>query len=240
VPVAISLAGVLLLAGAFVLARYCRRFTSRIKRRWQSLSAGVAVAYVFVNVIPELEEHRPVVAGSAMVTLLDAEKRIYLWALAGFVIFAGLSRLRLRRSRDAPRSAGAGLVFWAEMAGYALYTLMIGYLLVHREDQTLLSLELFVFAMGLHLFMVDTELVERFQGRYERRGRILLAFCVLFGWLLGTIDAFPESFTSRLFAFVVGGVVITAAHEELPAEDFGRFGWFAGGAALYATLLMLI
>jgi hypothetical protein len=179
-----------------VLARYCRRFTLRIKRRWRALSPGVAVAYVFVNVIPELEEHRPIVAGSANGTLLDAEKPIYVWALAGFITFAGLSRLRFRTNSGTTRSVGSGLVYWAEMAGYALYTLLIGYLLVHREDPTLLSLELFVFAMGLHLFMVDNELVEQLGNRYEQRGRILLVFGVLLGFILGTVDAFPDSFTS--------------------------------------------
>jgi hypothetical protein len=64
--------------------------------------------------------------------------------------------------------------------------------------------------------------------------------CVMVGWVLGTFDAFPDTLTSRLFAFVVGGVVITAAHDERPAEENGRFWWFAAGAACYATLLMLI
>jgi hypothetical protein len=237
VPTAITLAGALLLSSAFPLACYFRRFTARIKHRWQALSAGVAGAYVFVNIIPELEVHRPIIAVSAMGALLDAEKRVYLWALAGFVTFVGLSRLRYLTPS---RALGASLVYWAEMAGYSLYTLLLGYLLVHREDATLLSLELFVFAMGLHLFMLDNELAEQFEGGYEPRGKILLASFVLVGWVLGTADAFPDFLTSRLFAFVVGGVVITSANEELPVEEGGRFWWFVGGAAFYAILLMLI
>jgi len=236
-PTAITLAGALLLSSAFPLARYFRPFTARIKHRWQALSAGVAVAYVFVNIIPELEVHRPIIAGSAMGALLDAEKRVYLWALAGFVTFVGLSRLRYLTPS---RALGASLVYWAEMAGYSIYTLLLGYLLLHREDATLLSLELFVFAMGLHLFMLDNELAEQFEGGYEPRGRILLASFVLVGWVLGTADAFPDFLTSRLLAFVVGGVVITSANEELPVEEGGRFWWFVGGAAFYAMLLMLI
>jgi hypothetical protein len=39
---------------------------------------------------------------------------------------------------------------------------------------------------------------------------------------------------------VVGGVVITAAHEEWPGEESNRFWWFAVGAASYSALLMLI
>ena len=101
---AISFCGILVLASAFAAAYVCHRFTVQIRHRWQALSAGVAMAYVFVSVMPELEEHRPIVAGSAMGTLLDAEKKIYLWALAGFVAFAGLSRLRFVQRANGARS----------------------------------------------------------------------------------------------------------------------------------------
>jgi hypothetical protein len=198
------------------------------------------MAYVFVNVMPELEEHRPIVAGSVAGTLLDAEKRIYLWALSGFVAFAGLSRLRFVQRTNGARGDGARIVYWGAMTGWGIYMMLIGYLMLHREDASMLSLWLFVLAMGLHILMMDGELVERFEGIYEPNGRILLVSCLLLGWALGSIDALPESLTSRLFAFVVGGVVITSAHEELSFEESGRFGWFVGGAAAYATLLMLI
>lgn len=239
-PQVISFVGAALLACAFVLSDYCRQFTATIKRTWQALSAGVAVAYVFMNVIPELEEHRPTVAGSAIGTVLDAEKRIYLWTLAGFVTFVGLSRFPAGSNPNSSQTVSTKVPFWGEMLGYSLYTLLIGYLLVHRENTSLLSLGLFVFAMGLHLFMVDIELVEQFERFYQPWGRMLLIASVLVGWMLGIFDAFPDSFTSRLFAFVIGGVVVISAREELPEGQSRRFWWFAGGAFSYAALLMLV
>jgi hypothetical protein len=236
-PAGFSLGGSLLLAIAFVLARYCRKFTLHIERRWHALSAGVVVAYVFVNVMPELEEHRAAVAGSAIGNVLDIEKRIYLWALAGFVAFAGLSRLR-----SAPAGAFRSIarLYSGTIAGYALYMMLIGYLLVRREDATILSLGLYVFAIGLHLFMMDSELAEQFERRYEPTGRVVLACCVLIGWVLGIVGAFPDSITSRLFAFLAGGVLITSVHAEVRAEEGPRFWWFVGGTAAYATVLMLV
>jgi hypothetical protein len=235
-PAGISLGGSLVLASAFALSRYCRKFTLHIERRWNALSAGVVVAYVFINVMPELEEHRPTVAGSAIGTLLDADKRIYLWAMAGFVAFAGLSRLR-----SAPAGEGnVAPLYSGTMAGYALYVLLIGYLLVRREDASALSLGLYVFAIGLHLFMMDGELSEQFEHLYEPAGRVLMACCVLLGWVFGMAGAFPDSFTSRLFAFLAGGVLITSVHAEVRAEKGARFWWFVGGAGAYATILMLV
>ena len=237
---AVSFCGILLLSSAFLAAHIGRRFTVRIKRRWEALSAGVAMAYVFVNVLPELEEHRTIVANTAAGALLDAEKKIYLWALAGFVVFAGLGRVRAVRQIRRDGRGGGRIVFWGTMAGWATYMLLIGYLLLHREDASLLSLGLFVFAMGLHIFMVDNELADRYEGLYEPWGRLLLVSCLLLGWAMGMADTLSESVTSRLFAFVVGGVIVTSAHEELPVEENGRYGWFVGGAAAYATLLLLI
>jgi len=234
IPGAITFAGAAVLAGAFALSVFFRRTADRIQRRWQAFSAGVTVAYVFVNIIPELEEHRPTIAASSAGDLLDAEKRVYTWALAGFVTFVGLTRF-------ASQEGSHGKVpYWGEMTGYSLYTMLIGYLLVHREDPSLLALELFIFAMGLHLFLLDMELAERFRGQYQPWGRVLLMVSVLVGWLLGIWNALPDSFTSRLFAFVIGGVVVLSAHEELPEEGGRPFWWFVGGAICYATLLMLI
>lgn len=235
-----SFGGILALCGVFVGAHFCHRFTIQIQRRWKALSAGVAIAYVFVNVFPELEEHRSIVASTAAGTLLDAEKRIYLWALAGFIAFAGLGRLQFIQPTNGTQRRDEGIVYWGTMAGWAIYLLLIGYLLLHRDDSSMVSLWLFVSAMGLHIFMVDNQLSERFEGLYEPWGRLLLMFCLLVGWGMGAADALPESLTSRLFAFVVGGVVITSAHEEESFERSGRFWWFAGGASAYAVLLLLI
>jgi hypothetical protein len=97
-----------------------------------------------------------------------------------------------------------------------------------------------VFAIGLHLFIMDGELAEEYEGRYEPWGRVLLASSVIVGWALGIDAAFPESFTARLFAFLAGGVLITSVHAEMHAEERPRFWWFIGGAAVYATILMLV
>ncbi len=234
-----SFLGAALLAGAFPLAEWRRR-TPTSKHRWAALSAGVAVAYMFVNVLPELAEHQPTVTASAVGTLLNAEKRIYVWALAGFVTFAGLGKWRSERPAGQARAERPGSLFWLRMSGFAVYALLIGYLLVHREDTTLASLWLYAAAMGLHLFMLDLELVEQFPSLYEPRGRAILTAAVFLGWALGSMNALPEAFTSRLFAFILGGVTINSAHEEPGVGGPAQFAWFLGGAAAYAAILLLV
>lgn len=238
-PVSVSVAGTVLLMGSLLLSQRCRGLRQTIKWQWQALSAGVAVSYVFVSVIPDLEEHRPTITASAAGSILDSEKRVYLFALAGFVAFVGLRRLRVRVSADTRGSPRSKVTFWIEITGYSLYALVISYLLVRRESSTLVSMGLFVFAMGLHLFMVDGQLVQQLGSSYDRWGRTLLMLGMVLGCGLGLVDFLSASFTSRLFAFVLGGAVVLAAHEELPADE-GRFGWFLGGAFCYAIVLMLV
>ena len=238
-PVLASLAGSIVLMGSFVLSHHCGCLRATVKRQWEALSAGVAVAYVFIGVIPELEEHRLTIAASAAGSILDVEKRVYMYALAGFVAFVGLNHLRFHGTATTPRSTNSGVTYWVEITGYSLYVLLISYLLVHREDPTLVSLALFVFAMGFHLFMIDSQLAQQLGSPYDRWGRTLLTLSIPMGWGLGIVDALSDSFTSRLFAFVLGGVVVLSAYEELP-PDGGRLGWFLGGAFCYAMLLMLV
>ena len=94
--------------------------------------------------------------------------------------------------------------------------------------------------MSLHVFMLDIEMADRFGMVYEPNGRAMLASCVLLGWTLGMIGALPNGLTSRLFAFLLGGVMIISAHEEVSAEAGRTFWWFVGGASVYACVLLLI
>ena len=55
---------------------------------------------------------------------------------------------------------------------------------------------LYVFAMGLHIFMLDNQLTERFERTYEPWGRVLLVACLVLGWTMGASDALPETITS--------------------------------------------
>ena len=210
-----------------------------MKRQWEALSSGVAIAYVFLAVIPELEEHRPTIAASAAGNVLGAEKRVYLYALTGFMAFVGLNRLRCQGTDGKPGTRRFEVMYWVEITGHFVYLSLIGYLLVHRDDSTLISLALYVFAMGFHLFMIDSQLAEQLGRSYDRWGRLLLTFSIPLGWGLGIGDVLSDSLTSRLFAFVLGGVVVLSAYEELPAHH-GRFEWFLCGAFGYAMLLLLV
>lgn len=237
-----SLAAALVL-GAFYASgdRFRRSEEKGWKRRWISAAAGVSVAYVFVDVLPELAVRHEAFVKASGEGLLFAEQRIYLGALAGFVVFYGLEHMVLASRTRGRLHAGDGAgdaVYWLEVAGFAAYSSLIGYLLVGRAVAGGLALALYTAAMALHFYVVGHSLREEHGRAYDRAGRWVLALSVLAGWFVGAITHVSEAFLAPLFALVVGGVVITSMKAELPREGEGQFWPFCLGAAGFALLLL--
>jgi hypothetical protein len=236
-----SLGAVLVLGAVYVSGVWFWSSEAKGRRRWVSVAAGVSVAYVFVDVLPELALRHEMFVKAAGEGLRFAEQRIYLGALAGFVVFYGLEHMVLASRARGRRHAGEGAgdaVYWIEVAGFAAYSWLIGYLLVGRAAAGGLALALYTVAMALHFYVVGHSLHEEHGRAYDRGGRWILAAGVIAGWAVGAITHIPEAFLSRLFALLVGGVVITSIKAELPREGEGHFWPFCLGAAAYALLLL--
>lgn len=121
-----------------------------------------------------------------------------------------------------------------------LYNALIGYLLLHREEQDLRGLFFFAAAMGFHFLVNDYGLREDHRDTYHRVGRWVLAAAVAAGWVVGLWTTLNRAALAMLFAFLAGGVVLNVLKEELPEERQSRFWPFAAGAASYAALLLTI
>ncbi len=94
----------------YLLAGRLRAVQARFPRRWLSLAAGVSVAYVFVDILPELGARNRGLVAAAGGELLFAEQRIYIAALAGF--------------EELPRDDRQGR-FWWFVLGAAAYTIVL-------------------------------------------------------------------------------------------------------------------
>lgn len=210
---------------------------------WLSFAGGVSVAYVFVHLLPELAEHQETIGERARDSGLlgSAESHAYLIALLGLALFYGLERFARTAGgrREGDGKAGTPLpVFWIHLGSFALYNVLIGYLLVHREEADLRGLIIYAVAMSLHFVVNDQGLRDQHGQTYHRYGRWLLAVAPVAGFLLGIGIEVSPLLLSALFAFLAGGVILNVLKEELPEERKSRFWAFAGGAALYSALLL--
>ncbi len=126
---------------------------------WLSMAGGISVAYVFVHLLPDLAEEQQAIRKAVGETFSFLEYHVYLVALIGLAAFYGLERAaktsRHRRHGAGKEDAAGAGVFWLHVASFTVYNALIGYLLLHREQQGLRNLILFAFAMGVHFVVND-------------------------------------------------------------------------------------
>lgn len=197
-----------------------------------------------MHLLPELAEHQETLGERARDVgfLGSVESHAYLIALLGLGLFFGVERFA--RSTAGSRATDDGkqtplAVFWVHLGAFALYNVLIGYLLLHREEHDVRGLILYAVAMSLHFVVNDQGLRDQHGSIYHSYGRWLLAAASVAGLLLGLATRVSPLLLSTMFAFLAGGVILNVLKEELPEDRRSRFWAFATGAALYSALLLL-
>lgn len=214
----------------------------RIPRsRWLSFAGGVAVALVFLEILPELAESQKTVA-SALDAFSALKNHVYIVALIGLALFYGMDRM-VKTSRQRRRDEGAedrtsDGVFWLSMGVVATKNLTVGYLLA-KEPRTAVGLLLFTFALALEFMVGDRGMHADHQANYDRVGRWLLAGVLLVGWIAGVAGAVPDLGVTLLSALLAGMIVLNVLKEELPQERRSRFWAFVLGLVVYGGLLLI-
>ncbi|NLF32280.1 MAG: hypothetical protein GX591_15500 [Planctomycetes bacterium] len=231
-----TLAVTLVFVCIFLLGHRLRIHRRRRRRAGLSLAAGVAVAYVFVELLPELNEATErFVDATADRSLPMAEYHVHLAALIGFAVFYGLEHL-VTRTR---RATTAHTAFRVQIAGFAAYAALVGYLLIRGTALDRMWVPLYALAMGLHFLGVDHAMERENEQRYLRSGRYVLAAAAVLGWVCGAWVEIPVPVVTLLAGGVSGGVIINSMVMELPAEKDGRFWPFVIGAIAYAAIILL-
>lgn len=234
----LAVAVALVLAAAHLFGRYLRVLDHFPRSRWLSIAGGVSVAYVFVHVLPEISRAAAHV-GDEPLGIAFLERHVYLVALAGFLTYYGVERAAKQARADAAADEGVS-VFWMHVLAFACYNVLVGYLLLHREQAGLASLLVFGVAMALHFLVNDWGLRHHHGEVYHDRGRWVLALAILLGLGMGFFVPLDRQALAVLFAFLAGGVVLNVIKEEVPAERESRFWAFTFGAAGYTVVLLAI
>jgi len=209
----------------------------RGKRTALSFGAGMAAAYVFVHLMPELHAARAAFAESVDIELRFEGMAIYYLALVGFLAFYGLDVIRgaLHASED---PAHETLAFRLHVGGFAAYVMLMAYLLVHNLESSRISTFLYALPIMLHFLSVDHSLQEYHGAIYERVGRPMLAAASIAGWGIGLLIALPAYVLALLVAFISGAIIMNNTVMEMPSERDGRFVPFMVGGLVYGLILL--
>ncbi len=217
---------------------YPLRGVIKDQRSVLSASSGVAVAYVFVHVLPELSGARETfIASTSLPTQLDGMV-VYVFALVGFLFFYSLDHL----SRVARQAVGEGRRrvpnVNIKVGSFAAYVCLISYLLVNNLENSPLASALYAVAMAVHFLTFDHAFREEDGDGYRRRGHYILAAAALAGWSVGLLVALPRDVLALMLGFLSGGVLVNSAIVELPSDKGGRLVPFLAGSILYTMVLV--
>ena len=235
----------LFLATVFLCGGKLQAHRHRWRRAGISAAAGAAMAYVFIRLMPDLSEASDVYAGGASQKAMRlAETHVYLAALAGFVFFYGLEHMVAWSRRAATTGEierkSSDPIFLLHIGGFAAYGAVVSYTMVRGIGEASVPIILYALAMALHFLSVDHSLRREHGAAYERPGKYILAAAVVAGWACALITRIPEATVAILLGVVSGGVIMNSTIMELPREKEGRFWAFFLGAAVYATILLLL
>jgi zinc transporter ZupT len=212
-------------------------------RRVVSFSAGIAIAYVFMNFLPEL-------SGASELFLEHTrdlpypfpQHWVYGASLLGFVLFYGIEYISIPKlssvdGQKAQESLTEKARFFVTIVAYSLYTGLICYLLVRSLEGGYANEALYTVAMALHFLSLRYSLWNEYEDMFGRWGKNILGVSCLVGWLVAVFLPQPATVIITLLGFISGGVIMNTMIAELPRENQGRFLYFFLGAALYAGLL---
>lgn len=200
--------------------------------KFLSTGGGVAIAYVFVDLLPKLGKNDQLVRQALSGVFPYFEKHVYVMALLGFLLFFFVSR---KESVFGNRGS-----FWLSLFSYALFNFLVGYAVVDKNNPEVRPLALFTFAIALHYFVNDYSLSKEQSFFYDRVGKWMLIIALFLGWLLGLWIQLPKTSVALVSAFIGGGVIMNVTRHELPVDNPNDLSAFIISALTYAAVLLAL
>lgn len=213
---------VLIVAAVFAVGHLVSPWLFRLQQPFResvsSFSGGLASAYVFLHLLPEIS------TGGELLG-----PRIYVVVLVGLAGYYGVEIVIHRSRGDRGKRINARLHFLAS----AVYTCLLLFTLCQQlPDSAALTLATAV-TIGLHLVSNDFGLQEEYGERFVRRGRYLLVAATIAGYGLTFVREPHEEVLDLLTALLAGFIMFNAFRKELPEIREARFGAFLSGMGLF-------
>lgn len=224
-----SFLAVLLFMGVHLFAHRAEEWGDRKHARLLSFGGGVAIAYVFIDLLSKLGISQSEVSKALEGFFPFFERHVYVLALLGFLVFFVVEKNE--RSKKG---------YWLSLGSYAIFNFLVGYAVADKDDPEVQPLVLFTLAMALHFFTNDFSLSRTYEGIYHRSGRWILAAALVLGWVLGLAIELPATAVALVSAFIGGGVIMNVMRHELPRDNPNNLPLFLTAALSYAAILLFV
>lgn len=200
--------------------------------RFLSAGGGVALAYVFINLMPKLCFNDALINKSFSGIFPFLERHVFLMALLGFLLFLVVDR--------APRDVRGHRKYYLSLGSYALFNFLVGYSVMDKNDPEVQPLSLFTFALSLHYFANDYALNKHHGKEYNHKGKWILIFSLYLGWFTGLWYSLPAVAIAVVTAFIGGGVIMNVIRHEIPKDNPSNLMAFILSTSAYTALLLII
>lgn len=214
-----SLAAILILSAVHLSMGF---FSKVNPPRLLSFGSGVAIAYIFVDLLPKLCVNDSIIKASGLFPFM--EKHVYILALIGFLVFYLVEKKKFEKF---------------SILSYMIFNFMIGYAIADKDDPDVRPLYLFTIAIGLHYFTTDYAMREKTPVIYHQLIRWLAVLSLIGGWALSYVYVLPETAVALVAAYIAGGVILNVTRHELPADRPNDTGSFLLGSFIYSFLILL-
>jgi zinc transporter ZupT len=220
------LAVVLAQVAAHGFAPLAFRVHGRFGRQSASFSGGIAVAYAFLHLLPELDGSNELLG-----------RRVYGVVLLGFAFFYGVETAIQQQGSG---SFAARIAYPIRLVMLSLYGFLLIFTVGLHMPESLMLAVVFAFALGLDTLTHDLAMLERYGARFAGWGRAAYLVAALLGYAATRVQRPREEVVDTATAVLAGFILYTALREELPQLSEASFAWFLAGAGLFVSLHVLL
>jgi hypothetical protein len=226
-----SLIAVIIFSLVHLFADRARRLNFNLQSHFLSTGSGVALAYIFIDLLPKLSKNENAVSGELKRIFPYFEHHVYVMALIGFLLFFTVDRSQALLRKQS-------VYFVLSLCSYALLNFLIGYAIVDKDDPEVRPLALFTFAISLHYFLNDYSLTDAHGEQYDKFAKWILIASLFQGWIVGSYYQLAAPAVALISAFIGGGVIMNVTRHELNADSPHSLKAIIVAAIVYTIVLL--
>lgn len=228
-----TLLAALILAGIHFIGPLARRTLQERHGVATSFGGGLALAYVFLQLLPEVE------AGHEWMG-----DEIHFITLGSFLGFFALE-VRLKKRHAAAVLAGnqereTAVSFWLHVAITWIYTWLVVFTFPGEVAETLGLALAGSLAIGVHMVYKNYTLHTHHEGTFIEQGRWVLALAPIAGWMTRSAFTPSEAMFDVSIAILSGFLMQSVFLDELPRHDHTRLGWMVAGVLVLSALILTV